>query len=100
MNILLYEVDNELTRQVEKWGEQNHPDGTVSDEDSKILAEIAKKTCDEAADAGELTWRMILMEEIFEAFAETDPAALKRELIQVAAVAVSWAEAIERREVS
>ena len=34
------------------------------------------------------------------ALAEVEPAKLREELIQVAAVAVAWIEAIDRREVS
>ena len=47
---------------------------------------------------GEGTWADILREEYFEALAETDPARLRVELIQVAAVAVAWVEAIDRAE--
>jgi hypothetical protein len=40
---------------------------------------------------------LILREEVYEAFAEEDPAALRTELIQVAAVAATWVDAIDRR---
>lgn len=46
-----------------------------------------------------MDWLHILREEVAEAFAETDPVALRGELVQVAAVAVAWAEAIDRRTV-
>ena len=46
---------------------------------------------------GRLTWLHILREEVYEGFAEADAADLAEELIQVAATAACWAEAIERR---
>lgn len=46
---------------------------------------------------GTVTWWHILREEVFEASAEVDPAKLREELIQVAAVAMKWIEAIDRR---
>jgi hypothetical protein len=64
---VLDEVQDERRRQDAKWGEQNHPDGTIA------------------------------LEEVFEALVETDPAKLRDELLQVAAVAVAWVEAIDRR---
>lgn len=42
-------------------------------------------------------WRHILDEEVAEALAETDPERLRAELVQVAAVAVQWIEALDRR---
>jgi hypothetical protein len=44
-----------------------------------------------------LKWVDILEEEVAEAAAESDPAKLRAELVQVAAVAVAWIEAIDRR---
>ena len=56
-----------------------------------------RQDCEDAMKAGELTYGHILQEEYMEALAERDPAAIRRELIQVAAVAVAWVEAIDRR---
>lgn len=95
--LVLSEVAAERARQDAKWGEQNHPDGT---EDGAFFAERArlrKQLCQEHAAAGTVTWRHILDEEVHEAYTETDPAQLREELIQVAAVAVAWGEAIDRR---
>lgn len=89
-------VANEREMQDDKWGEQNHPDGTGSRDDC-FGAEITRSVCQEAADAGELTWRLVLEEETAEAYAESDPARLRAELVQVAAVAAAWIEAIDRR---
>ena len=46
---------------------------------------------------GDVTWVLIAVEEVCEAFAETDPAKLRTELIQAAAVLTAWVEAIDRR---
>lgn len=93
---ILSEVAQECDRQDEKWGEQNHPDGTGGTV-RVALAEAAKVQTDKAAKDGTVTWKLILGEEMLEAFAETDYAKLRTELIQVAAVAVHWVEAIDRR---
>lgn len=100
------DVKAERWAQTRKWGEQNHPDGTgptMRPPDSAGLrcwahaAEQAKMETDHAARVGALNWTRILWEEVAEAFAEDDPAKLRAELIQVAAVACAWAEAIDRR---
>lgn len=105
------EVRGERERQDELWGEQNHPDGTgpaVSFDGVFRMAEMAaanRLACKAAAGEyaemsgrGPLTWRHILLEEVFEALSESDPAKLREELVQVAAVTVQWLEAIDRRE--
>ena len=46
---------------------------------------------------GQPTWMHILREEIAEVFMESDPTRLREELVQVAAVAVSWVEKIDGR---
>jgi hypothetical protein len=96
MTFPLQEVANERARQNIKWGEQNHPDGT-GDAAAVAAADFAKAECDKAAKEGRCDWRYILDEEVAEAFAESDLVRLRTELIQVAAVAVSWVEAIDRR---
>ncbi|HET6917266.1 MAG TPA: hypothetical protein VFH56_14325 [Acidimicrobiales bacterium] len=91
------EVIQERVRQEAKWGEQNHPDGTGPTIPTLNAAERARYECDYAHRNGNGTWRHILYEEVAEAFAEIDPKRLREELIQVAAVAVAWVEAIDRR---
>lgn len=106
---VLLEVLNERYRQDEKWGQQNHPDGTGPD---LILRDLeiavlhgsaragwfrwwAQERC-KRADGGD-TYERILTEEWAEAIAS--PAGspeLRRELIQVAAVAVAWVEKLDR----
>ena len=90
VNGILNDVVAEMQRQVEKWGEQRHPDGTGS-WDFKLKAETAKKLNDLSVEAGTLTWVGILLEEVWEAFEEKyDNPNLDTELIQVMAVVASW----------
>jgi len=94
---VLGEIAAERAAQDAKWGEQNHPDGTGVHFAEIVDADVAKMACQDAADGGYLDWLHILREEVAEAFAESNPVALRAELIQVAAVAVAWVEAIDRR---
>jgi hypothetical protein len=93
---ILARIEAECERQHNKWGEQNHPDGTNAAE-WRVACRRAKRHCDKAAEDKKLTWKHILEEEVCEAFVEIAPAALIEELIQCAAVIVSWIAAIERR---
>jgi hypothetical protein len=93
---VLEEVAQERLRQIDRFGIQNHPDGTGGTP-ARSAADWARTKCDENAAAGSVTWRDILREETYEALAETDPVALRTELIQVAAVASAWVEALDRR---
>jgi len=112
------DVVDERARQDVKWGQQNHPDGTgrTSTPLNRIvhngpisstsgsrswaigLSLLAKAATDKAAKEGTVSWADILLEEVFEALAESDPEKLRTELIQTAAVATQWAEAIDRRQ--
>lgn len=92
---VLRAVAEEREAQDAKWGEQNHPDGTGLPEDA-ANANLAREICQRAFATGQGTFADILTEEVMEAFAETDKAKLREELIQVAAVAVAWAEKIDR----
>lgn len=93
----LGEVSIERGKQDARWGEQNHPDGT-GEAAAGAIARFARARCDRKAKEGTITWADILAEEFFEARAESDPEKLREELIQVAAVAVAWVEAIDRRK--
>jgi hypothetical protein len=92
----LAEVAHERERQDDLWGEQNHEDGTGGRYEQAV-ADAARLACQREAEAGHFTWRSILFEEVTAAFVETDPAKLRAELMQVAAVAAAWIEAIDRR---
>lgn len=91
---VLPEIADERERQDEKWGEQNHPDGTGPG--YRAAAFEARQRCDRAARLGLVTYKDILEEEVYEAFAETDVDELRAELIQVAAVAVAWIDKLDR----
>ena len=88
-------IEAERLRQDAKWGEQNHRDGTGYNYEHR--RESFRKACEEAAAEGVVTWADILMEEVFEALAETNQQKLRVELTQLIAVAVAWVEAIDRR---
>lgn len=109
---VLAQVAKERARQDAKWGPQNHPDadpvllGRAGGVDGQRLAEEleipsaarAKFLCRMAGNRGADNWGAILVEELAEAVdAIGDDAALRAELVQVAAVAVAWVEAIDRR---
>ena len=88
-------VDGERQRQLAKWGEQRHPDGTGRPGDREN-ADRMRAIC-KANGPAEDNWRDILAEEIAEAFAETDPELLVVELVQCAAVIQNWIATIEGR---
>lgn len=96
-NEVLDDVREERRRQFAKWGPQHHPDGTSDDSRSKAKREMARDMCDSKSKRGAETWLDILTEETLEAYAEVDLAALEKELIQTAAVAVAWIEDIRSR---
>lgn len=94
---ILSEIAEERARQDAKWGQQNWPDGTGLDRHLNMThVHIARAKCDYARRDGTITYRHILKEEILEAFAEADPVALRKELLQSAAVIVQWMERIDR----
>jgi len=106
---VLDEVGRERLRQDAKWGEQNHPDGTGPDirwlqrhtagPRAAFLANHFRARCQANGPEAD-NWRDILLEEVAEAFAEDDPDHLRAELVQIAATAVQWIEAIDRRAAS
>lgn len=93
---VLADVAAERAAQDELWGIQDFPDGTGHEH--AAAAEAAKRDCGAAWAGARLTWRHLLIEEFFEALAETDPTALRTELVQMAAAAVKWVQALDRRD--
>ncbi len=75
---------------------QAHPDGTGLPGDAQ-RADQARLICEDADGRKALTWRHISDEETSEAYAETDPVLLRKELVQQAAVLVAWVEDIDQR---
>lgn len=112
---VLAEVKEERARQDAKWGQQDHPDadpvllGRSGGVDRALLAEThdiptgarAERKCQTYESRGQTNWLAILVEEVGEAsdeIANGSTAELRGELVQVAAVATAWVEAIDRRE--
>lgn len=93
---VIAEVISERLRQHATHGQQNLPDGTGGTW-REVDRKAAREACDFATRENRLTWLHVLEEEVAEALAETDPARLRAELVQVAAVAVQWIEALDRR---
>ena len=98
------EVRGEMVRQVVKWGQQNHvsytPQGVLESQDP-LSSELAKVICDLKAKHCVISWTDIFLEEVFEAIDEAkagDLEKLRTELVQCAAVAVSWIESIDRNQ--
>lgn len=95
---VMMDVADEMDRQDAKWGDQSHlPNGTGSI-GYRHLADHYRQVCDAAFESGSAAWNDILLEEVFEALAESDPAKLRAELIQAAAVIVQWVAAIDKTE--
>lgn len=102
----LDEVGAEMSRQVNKWGQQDHPSYTMGALSSNLPlveadGDYFKHHCDEKAKKGLVSWLDIFLEEVYEAVDEAKAGnldKLRTELIQCAAVAVSWAESIDRNK--
>lgn len=101
---VLDEVRAEMARQVAKWGLQQHVSYTMGALASSLPlveadGDYFKYHCDRKAADGTICWLDIFLEEVFEAADEAkkkDLAKVRMELIQCAAVAMSWAESIDR----
>jgi hypothetical protein len=95
---VLLDVLCERRAQDAKFGDQSHRrDGTSLR--YAALADFERARCNAAEQtSGKATWRHILLEEVFEALAEVEPANLRTELVQCAAVIVAWVEYLDRRQ--
>jgi hypothetical protein len=95
---VLIEVGRERVRQDAKFGPvRDYRDGTGG-ADARAAAELLRHVCQTAPDTPEGdTWAKVLAEEVAEAIAEVDDDPLRRELVQVAAVAVAWVQDLDRR---
>jgi len=92
----MVEVDAERQRQLAKWGDQKHPDGTGGS-GALYVADRYRTIVDHALDKGTARWRDIVLEEVYEALAESDPARLRAELVQCAAVIQAWIHDLDTR---
>lgn len=85
----------EVERSTEKHGDQRHrPIGT----EPTVFAPLrdnAQMVVDSGLADGSATWTQIISEEMFEAFAEAEPEAVRAELVQVLAVVIKAIDAID-----
>lgn len=101
---ILEAIKDELKRQDERWGEQNHPllGGLATSKDN-YRAYLAtqeanwKRFNDVRVNDEALGWDGIILEEVFEALAEPDPAKAEVELIQAAACCVQALISLRRQ---
>lgn len=95
------EIHQERLRQDAKWGEQNHP---IRPEDPEIIQFFhgamirAKESCDFHHENGTQAWFYIVREELLEVMDESTAEGQRAELVQLAAVAVSMIECIDRKK--
>ncbi|MET7458092.1 NUDIX hydrolase [Streptomyces sp. NPDC005574] len=92
----MIDLDGERQQQLAKWGEQHHPDGTGGS-GALYVADRYRSIVDQGLEDGSVTWRDVLLEEVFEALAEPDPARLRAELVQVSAVCAAWIADLDSR---
>jgi len=97
---LIARMESEIARQDARWGDQSrHPDQPNSGPSADAWAKLSALL--EAESRASLhrgaTWAAILGEEVGEAFQADAPEDRIKELVQVAAVAIQWASAIQRR---
>lgn len=87
-------VRRELCDQDALYGSQNWPDGTGLHRADRALADQARQECDMAIASGRGSWRLLVAEEIAEAFAETDEDRLLLEIPQAMGLLAQWLEAL------
>jgi len=101
MDKIFEEIRAERKRQDEKFGEQNHLmlGKFYSPESCEGIAKLHKEVNRFKAGLRNdcFSWLTILLEEVYEVFAETDPKKQREEMIQVAAVAVNIIQCLERK---
>lgn len=102
LDLILEGVEVEVAAQEEQWGEQLHPlnGGVMEDKGVTYYAERAaqwKAQNDRRVQIGAIGWDGILLEEVYEAISEADPAKQLIELEQVAAVAVNAIRSLKRQ---
>ena len=97
---VLDDVMSERLRQIQLWGHQSLQDWTGPDRsyiNLGVNSGIVKRLQHFNDTYGQPSWAHVLLEEVFEALSEEDQKKLRAELVQVAAVAVSWVEDIDRQ---
>ena len=91
---ILHEFHAERDAQYAQWGVQDIPLGFS--EMFKPVADLYRILCDDAHKRGELTMRHILLEEFFEALAESNIHSARDELVQVGACIVQTIQLIDK----
>ncbi|MFE3853402.1 hypothetical protein ACFXPN_19980 [Streptomyces griseorubiginosus] len=102
------EIDTERQRQLANFGDQHHPDlsgDAITQREARDMFDqwaqnyraINGGTFDPQDPDTRLDWTGILLEEVYEALAEADPAKIRAELVQVAAVCAAWVADIDSR---
>lgn len=97
---ILSAITAERAKQLKRWGVQELPDRVENNDDyTPEEADERARSYKTAATAKPslVSWQAVLLEEVYEALAETEPDKIIAELIQVAAVAVSWIENLAPR---
>jgi len=99
MDDIFEEIRAERRRQDEKWGEQNH--SMLHQGYSQFWDEVISKqltSTRKRIERGNFGWFDILLEEFCEAFLEKEEEGQRKEMIQVAAVAVEIIESLDRKK--
>ncbi len=103
---VLADVAEERCRQVDRYGTNDDLESGTGPDTRWLLpftaasataveSELRNEYLEYEEDAGKPTWVHLVREEVAEAFAESDPVRLRAELVQVAALAVSWVERLD-----
>lgn len=106
---VLNDVRNERREQYRRYGtNDNLQDGTgpntrwlgpyTGAPANLIEADLRADYEDYEEETGNPTWVHLVREEMAEAFCEDDPARLRDELIQIAALCVAWVEKLDARD--
>ncbi|MFF2954313.1 hypothetical protein ACFVVU_23585 [Kitasatospora sp. NPDC057965] len=94
-------IDAERARQIARWGDQRyldlHGDAALQCDQRDHFQQSADYYRSLNERGAEPDWSTVLLEEAYEAVAEADPAKIRAELIQVAAVCAAWIHDIDRR---
>ena len=95
---MLSEIQAERDRAEAKFPNQHIPNfpERMDFEHARAERDQAQELTDRCHEKGVVTWWHVLREEVYEAFAESDPAKLRAELIQVGAMVVRWIEDLDR----
>lgn len=95
MTPLLQEMLAERDRQAGRFPAQRLPLGTGREHWHRLATHM-KDAIRRSVEDGTLTWADVLREEMYEVLAETDPQRIRKELIQLAAVALRVVEDIDQ----